>query len=423
MKVLFITVGGSPEPVITSITQNRPDFVCFLATSSDGGEAGSHVLIDGTHDVKQVDSVKSAGSIPEQTGLSAEQYCVLTVTKDDPFQVYQVCIKEISRYLSQNDRVIVDYTGGTKSMSAGLALAGSEYPECDFSIVTGKRTDLIKVKDGMARSTKLRSSNFHYQRQMRLCKTLVSEQNYNAAHQVLSNLSANHPTEGDEQFDRLYYLTKAFDEWDKFNYEAAGNYLRLYKEEQLIKPYNSLAQRLAKTINWFKSKEGFPPPPGFLLVYDLLANAERKAAHRLYDDAVSRMYRAVELYEQFCLMTHDRKIVTSDVDLTSIPDQFKEIYESKRNETGKIQLGLKEGYELLERLNHPVGTVWQENASKIVDVLKLRNNSFLAHGIEPVTEESFIKMKQTVWPFIESCDEANGFSKGLKDYVQLPKEL
>lgn len=427
MKVLFVTVGGSDKPIVTSINKNLPDFVYFLATKDTDTHPGSMHTVDGEGLVcKDTITGEERLSIVSQTQLTKEQYQILLVESDDPYYTYGVAEKEIAKHLSNDDKVIIDYTGGTKSMSVGLATAGMEHHECEISIVTGIRKDLVKVKDGMERITKLPSNSVYIQRQKKLAKKLISQRDYDSAIQVLDELSFQTYIEDEQQFNRIYYLTKAFSLWDKFQYEQASVHIELYKNDEKIKPYNALINKLKNTIKWFdewKPESKNPPGPGFILVYDLLANAERKASHNLYDDAISRIYRAVEMYEQFCLMTGKIKMNTSNIDVTLLPQEHVEYYESKRNlRNKKIQIGLEEGFRLLKILNHPVGDVWAKWENKLKNELQKRNYSFLAHGNKPLTEKNYQEMKSVVWDFIDECDKAQDFKHGRKDYLQLPTE-
>ncbi|MEG3070461.1 MAG: hypothetical protein RQM92_06125 [Candidatus Syntrophopropionicum ammoniitolerans] len=84
----------------------------------------------------------------------------------------------IKHYTSEGHEVIVDYTGGTKSMSVGLAVAAMEFPQSKLSVVKGVRQDLDRIKDGMEVVSKLPSHAVFAQRQKRLCMDLISQHNY-----------------------------------------------------------------------------------------------------------------------------------------------------------------------------------------------------------------------------------------------------
>ena len=106
MRVLVITIGGSVAPVVKSIKNYHPDIVVFLCTEDDNGNKGSRIMIDGGKD-----------SVVEQCGLSGQDYLIHVVPHDDPNTSFAVAYDVIKEYISEGHEVIVDYTGGTKSMS------------------------------------------------------------------------------------------------------------------------------------------------------------------------------------------------------------------------------------------------------------------------------------------------------------------
>lgn len=76
------------------------------------------------------------------------------------------------------------------------------------------------------------------------------------------------------------------------------------------------------------------------IVEDLLLNAKRRVAQELYDDAVERLYRALELLAQIRLSTYNIK--TGDVDIQQLPESLQAKYADPtlRSQDGKIQLAL-----------------------------------------------------------------------------------
>ncbi len=136
----------------------------------------------------------------------------------------------------------------------------------------------------------------------------------------------------------------------------------------------------------------------------LLLNAERRAKQERYDDAVGRLYRALELLAQIrLLVTYDIK--TGDVDIEKLPEPLRNEYEKMRSpDKGKIQLALKKSYELLAEFpNDPIGRLYQENANRIINALETRNNSLFAHGFQPITESDYQKVSEVFVNFIETC--------------------
>ena len=128
--ILLCTVGGSHEPILTALRQTTPDFVCFICTDRDPatGRPGSDTQILGKGScikARPGDEKPTLSNIPTQAGLRDDQYEVVHVPADDLDEVFRILCAAIQR-LSQrfpHGRLLADYTGGTKTMTAGLTVA------------------------------------------------------------------------------------------------------------------------------------------------------------------------------------------------------------------------------------------------------------------------------------------------------------
>lgn len=206
--------------------------------------------------------------------------------------------------------------------------------------------------------------------------------------------------------------------------KAAIPLVELFKDDNAISPYNAVLKRISATLSWYKSdgkKAG--RMPGFDPVYDILLNAERRAEQGNYDDAVSRTYRALEMYAQFCLRSNDPSLSSDDIDVAKLPQDIQGLYEEKRNIKGRVQLPLAGSYELLDRIGHPVRAVWGKQKNKILNVLEKRNCSFLAHGMNPIGKEDFFNFYEGAQSFIKNCDSVMNNQRGLKNALQLPRKI
>ena len=80
--------------------------------------------------------------------------------------------------------------------------------------------------------------------------------------------------------------------------------------------------------------------------------------------------------------------------------KIREKYEGLRDEKGKIKLSLKRDYELLKDLGDEMGKRFFED-NLMQELLSKRNNSILAHGLEPVSREDAEKMFEVVRGYVE----------------------
>ena len=258
----------------------------------------------------------------------------------------------------------------------------------------------------MERVSRLPSYIVFAQRQERLCRDLIREWNYTAAVQILEEMSRNGFVSNEKEFDRLLILCRGFAAWDKFDYQSAVEKISIYKEDPLIAGYNSTLKQICAALDWYEkwSPNSKKAPPVFVVVYDVLLNAERRACQGNYDDAVQNIQGGRDMDNYVFVQV--RLVYDEDIDVSLLPEQFREHYEKKRASNGRIQVGLTDDYELLAILGHPVKQVWEGWRERILYILNKRNYSFLAHGMEPVSEKDYLEVKETVWSFISDCDQA-----------------
>ncbi|MCL0038922.1 TIGR02710 family CRISPR-associated CARF protein [Dehalococcoidia bacterium] len=121
-----------------------------------------------------------------------------------------------------------------------------------------------------------------------------------------------------------------------------------------------------------------------------LVNADRRAQEGKYDDAVARLYRAVELIAQILLAR--RHIDTSEVKVEDLPTDWREAVEPAGE---PMKLGQEKAFALLESLGEKIGREYREN-KKLRHYLSKRNSSILAHQLEPMTGEIYEELSSEV---------------------------
>jgi len=86
-----------------------------------------------------------------QAGLSKDKYEIITVDDPDDLNLCYTTLVNLSRSIKTiypEAQIIANYTGGTKTMSATMALVGIMTEEWDLSLNKGPRLDIIKIKGG-----------------------------------------------------------------------------------------------------------------------------------------------------------------------------------------------------------------------------------------------------------------------------------
>ena len=400
-KILVLSVGSSAEPIVNAIKYSKPDFVYFFCSSGPNGTEG---IIDSPGDPcgdKRKSKCTECGyeyyignpkgkAIVFQTKLEKGQYEIVTIDDpDDLNECYEklLALAETINEKYDNSQVIANYTGGTKTMSAALALVGIMTQQWDLSLNIGPRQDLIKVRSGDT-PVVIDKWRIFSQNQTDLFKGLLDNYHYGFIVSSISGMLLK-PLDKSSQ-DKLIearVICEAFDLWDKFNHLQAL---------ELLEPYGS---RFSSHIINLKKILGKTKATGYELVPDLLNNAKRRAVQKHYDDAIARLYRATELFAQTRLKK-EYGYKTGELRFKQLPQHLHAEYKERIRDE-KLLLGLREDYILLFKLGDPFGLKFDQNEGRVIDAIKRRNSSISGgHGQTPLNEEDYLFVEDRITGFI-----------------------
>ncbi len=441
MKFLVLTVGGSCSPIITSITKNKPDKVVFLCSDDDDvtKNKGSYSTVIGQGLVCGSWNNLDKPNIVIQTELESEAYEVIKIKDFDNYnECYSIAFENLSKIRQKfpNADIVADYTGGTKSMTAGLVMASADVSDVIVAIVRGERNNLIKTDDGTERISLSRTNHAYVVKQIQSIEHLINHFDYASAVNILENISAtsvNIPPHLNNRIDWLFGICKALDAWDKFDHKKAYQLLNRNPYKKELKELNCYLKMVIFSRSQIDTKldlndlidfKATFKISGYEVVHDLIFNAERRYTQNKFDDAVARLYRALELFIQIYLK-QKYDILTSDVKLEAIPISIKSKYELNLNKNNKIQIGLLDSYELSAALNSDdfVSKLFIEQKSNLLSALEKRNHSILAHGFSTVSKADYkIVVKIIVSSFLEKLlSEVE--VKSIASVIQLPQNL
>lgn len=385
--ILACTVGGSCAPVVTAIRDYAPAFVCFFATT---GARGSRVTVDGAGNP----CGDNMPNIVTQTKLAPESFEPVEVAEPDALSdCYGLMMLHLRRMGEKynGQRLVADYTGGTKTMGAALVLAALEL-NWELSLVRGTRADLVRVLDGSEMASLVNAGEVRARQVLNEARRLFDAYAYTSAESVIESIARTAPLSNELQHavSQMVALCRVFDAWDRFDHARA---------KQLLAPYQSrcVSQwRFLKSLDNEQSK-------GYGGVLDLIRNAERRASRGRYDDAVARLYRALELFGQTRLQQRQPALYSSDIEVNALPENLRAQYEALRDShSKKIQIGLRQNYELLSHLEDPLGTLYRDFDKRLLNALSSRNNSILAHGLAPLTGEGYETIVRLTTEFIQA---------------------
>ncbi|HEX9640385.1 MAG TPA: TIGR02710 family CRISPR-associated CARF protein [Candidatus Krumholzibacteria bacterium] len=390
--LLICTVGGTPDPIVNTLSHWKPIKVCFVPTPQTR---------------KTIPSIVSAAKTAEFP-LDAGRYDIHELSDGEDFAL---CLTELQRLTGdvekwvqrgEDFRVVVDFTGGTKCMSAAVSLQASRWP-CVFSYVGGAQ----RTKDGVGIVEPGHERVVHQAnpwdalgyRAVEDYIVLFDQHTFLAAANIASvTMRRMGRPDRKRELAVLEQLAKALDAWDRFEHTTSKNLL-----ESVTKSANDLRAVLgsvrgdrvlagAGQLAEHLGRLGQAAPPSRHHVLDLLANATRRKDEGRFDDAVARLYRAIEAIAQVALKEGYGIGSTERVPLERVPESLRTTWASRANE-GVVKLGLQDAYALLGALGDPRGANFQNaklNGPK--SALVARNHSILAHGFERVSDTVFDKL-------------------------------
>jgi CRISPR-associated protein (TIGR02710 family) len=403
LTLLICTVGGSPEPLVESILYWRPSRIRFLPTPQTRAcieeqiipkaSARGFEIAPGCYDVSE---------LPNGQDFAA---CV---------QKLRAVTPEVAPWLDRGPgyRIVVDLTGGTKCMSAALATQAHRWV-CTFSYVGGGE----RTKDGVGIVVSGKEQVIYTQnpwerlgyQALEDALLLFNTAQFAAVAALLdSTLPAVQDHARKRELQGMKILAQAYDLWERFDHRTAEKRLgEVYKYENDLRSALGIAALdalMASVRRHLEQLGTISGGPSMALVLDLLANADRRRREGRFDDALARLYRAIEAYAQNRMLEHF-KIASGAVPVENLPSPLKERWAPHARD-GLLKLGLQDDYELLGALGDPAGQRFAElKLNDRESALASRNTSILAHGFAPIGEKAFQSLWTATLALMEAREE------------------
>jgi CRISPR-associated protein (TIGR02710 family) len=393
MPLMLISTLGNLEPLLESLRHHRPDSI---------------VLIPSKDSQSKVDELmEKAGQISEELAR-VEKYRFPVVVSDAAD--LERCVEEMEPIIDEirqwhhrgpDYKVLVDITGGTKAMSVAAALVALMQPNVGFHYVYYPKSnpvaDAMPMK-GIAMQIEYRTLPNPWEslgiRASYEAMILFDRGDYSAACIVLDtslrSMNEGRSSTRKNQLVSLRFLCQAYSEWDAFRHAAALKYLKM----AIDRPADFKAMlgnrqwaRLRHTIEFHMAwlERLVREPEGIDRVYDLLANARRRADADRIDDAMARLYRSIEALAQVRLKSV-YSIRSDAVQPCQVPEMLRtKWFELEQNIPKKI--ALQEAYDLLSAYGDELGLRFERLfrvSGQGRGKLAARNESILAHGFRSI---------------------------------------
>lgn len=376
--ILLMTVGLGSDEESTLKMANRsaasinhvcPDYIVFFATEES---------------INTIGPIKELIKEDYDDFVEGEDYEIVLIKDIDSFnECFKVYSDKLIEFWGKN-KLIIDYTSGTKTMSASLASAAVLY-DAQLITVGGYREEGF-IKKG---TESIRTHNVYILKD-RIFKFVIiklfNNYRYDEAIYLLNYLISP-----DLDKDNLIKFIKIYSHWDNVRFEEAYN---LFKEVDLssldFKEYDKIIKQNLKALARISNSHSENIKNCYILA-SLINNAKRRAKEFKFDDGIARLYRSFELIGQIKLNQHGIESSNVDIDLLKRKDVSKEFIEYLENsrDGGKIRIGLVNDYLLLNELGDKLGEYFVENRQLINNITVKRNNSILAHGLDSHSKEDY----------------------------------
>ncbi|AFV75893.1 CRISPR-associated protein, TIGR02710 family [Thermus oshimai JL-2] len=389
MKVLILTVGITKDPLEAALAHHTPGGVIFLASQR------SHPV---------------AAELVRDYGEAFRHHTLLLEDEESLLEAYRKAQEALRKALEWEAQAIVaDLTGGTKPMAAGLVLALTGRGVV-FSYVGGSardpKTGRVLPGEEAVRLLEDPTSRFGVREWEGFVRSF-NALNLPGALEHLKALLSRELSPSERRFyTALEGVTEGLLLWDRFRHKEALERLRAHLPVALAVAEawgHGAKVRVLRAL-----EEALPhlqaiaeaPGPTFPLLQDLLANAERRARLGRFDDALARLYRALELAVEadvFARLGFQLK------DPKTWPEGFPQgLRDRILRPRGLMEL-LEAAFELDLSFGER-GTLAQRlfgEKARLQGLLQKRHESILAHGTRPVEEEDYRKLLS----FLQGLDE------------------
>lgn len=423
---LIISVGTSYEPLALSISLLKPKRILFLYTER---------------------SAQTLNKVTEYCGLKPADYEKRKVNEIDPTNIYSE-IKEAYLRWNRPLRMYIDFTGGTKTMSAAAALAGAMLDVQMLYVGSNDYlVDFRKPNPGSEQLVYLDNPLVVFgELEVEKAFELFERNNFAGAIEKLAVLKDRIPDPDMRQELRfVYLLAKVYEEWDALDFEPAFQDMtelvqEMHRDRRLHPDFLLMdsVECIEKQLGVLTKLHELPPlirqkrqmnilqNPNLIhaLMFTMLQNAQTRENQEKYDMATLLLYRLLEMIEQRRLALYGLYVSGMNYPAmlfnteqcpelekmnqrdrlywlrTEVYNLRKQLFRHVRGDSLPDPVSLLDGFVVLTALRDPISSMDQANPVKFLNRVRsmvfLRNNSIFAHGLGPVGKLDYQKFRDFV---------------------------
>lgn len=287
--------------------------------------------------------------------------------------------------------IMLDFTRGTKAMSAALVLAGVARGISVLRYIEGRRGKRGNVVAGNEDIKQVRTEVANARQQINLAESLMLQGDFEAVCTMYAEMAAalkNLPEQLCSRLKAYAHVAAIYAAWDRFDYHRACKLLssdsEIISAAGQFKPTPEMKQWIECLAS--DPHQDSPEEMSSYLRYlacDLLANAERRYQDGLFEDAGVRWYRLLELVGQTRLFDHgydSGQLPENDLKVKEFNDKLneKKSHPLNKGKKGMLKASRFQTAKFLEHLGDSfAGRLLKEHNE---DYVKARNDGLLIHG-------------------------------------------
>lgn len=386
-KVLFLIVGMG--------NAKAPDYpesyLRLLRKAVDSTDAGNVILLPSGSSKSHAEAIEREYGGSRTVFIENLPEKNMEFDADECYEFFEKKFQTLFKNGFSSEDFIIDFTHGTKAMSAALYAIGMRYRVSDFHYIRRNNDKDGNLTDGET----VQNFDASFARGLAVldqCKTLFKTWQFSAARSLLENEKPH--TKLKNAFERIKILAGFYSAWDRLDYKTAFDDMPCFTLDGFEKfcppeKIKSFLKDLSDEVVYAdddagevlsqREKDENAFRLGNLLV-DLYANAYRRIESGALEDAAIRVYRIAEMLGQACLFF---KGYVSD----QMPANDDAVLYFARNnklpDSPSYKFGRKLTAEFIKKISEN-GDVFHTAASFLIEKNKeiesLRNTSVLIHG-------------------------------------------
>lgn len=426
VEYMIVSVGTSYEPIVLNIRLLHPGKILFLYTEK------SH---------------RTMSKVIEYCKLNPMQYDKSMVSEVDPMDIYRE-IKKFYLASGKPSKLYVDFTGGTKAMSAASALAGAMIDvQMIYCSTEDYLVDFRKPNPGSERLTYIENPLAVFgEFEIEKAFELFDKYNFAGAKEKFYALKESLPDPAlRQQLGFVSLLAASYEAWDALDFiPAHENMMRLKKEIERDRKLHGnyllmdfslhidrqcmMLEQLSKipALQEARNMRAILDDTEILhaLVLTIYQNAKTREEQEKYDMATLLHYRLLEMMSQRRLFHYG--IFASHPDYRQVvynlqrfpelrdmnpEDRFQWLSDRYRNLSQTVfrrepdrylpsPIASLDGFILLAAMGDPLVGSQLADAVTMIKRLRsmvyLRNNSIFAHGLGPVSLKDYTRFRTFV---------------------------